>query len=56
MTYNLAKVSPSASDADREQDIVTTMHELTHVLGFSGSLFQYYVNPTTGANLKNHVT
>lgn len=31
--------------------VQTTIHECTHVLGFSSNLFQYYVNPNTNAKL-----
>lgn len=55
MTYNLAKISISANSAERETDIVTTLHELTHALGFSGSLYDFYVDPTTGKDLSGHV-
>jgi len=54
ITYNLAQVAIAESDAQREQDIVTSLHELTHVLGFSSSLYPYYKDPSTGKTLKNH--
>lgn len=31
--------------------ISTTIHEVTHVLGFSSSLFPYYVDPSTNRRI-----
>lgn len=36
-----------------QTNLYTLLHEITHALGFSSSLYQYYINPSTGAYLKS---
>ena len=55
LNYNLFDFAAKTKDVRIEADIYTTMHELTHVLGFSYKLYPYYINPTTGANLTGHI-
>jgi leishmanolysin len=44
--FNYNEIVPNG-DIEFENDLITTIHELTHVLGFSSSLYQYYPsNPT----------
>jgi hypothetical protein len=56
LRYNLYYISSSTNDATIESHIYTTLHEITHVLGFSSGLYNYYINPTTNAFLTGHVT
>jgi hypothetical protein len=39
--FNYNEIVPQG-DIEFENDLITTIHELTHVLGFSSSLYQYY--------------
>ncbi len=55
LNYNLFDFASTTKDVRIEADIYTTMHELTHVLGFSYKLYPYYINPTTGASLTGHL-
>jgi Zn-dependent peptidase ImmA (M78 family) len=48
-------MSAATQDIQIERDIYTVMHEITHVLGFSEGLYQYYINPSTGVPLTGHV-
>jgi len=54
LTYNLAYTQVQTNDAKIESDIYVTMHEITHVLAFSSSLYQYYVNPADDVPLTGH--
>jgi hypothetical protein len=56
LRYNLYYVSSSTNDVTIESHIYTTLHEITHVLGFSSGLYGYFINPTTNALLTGHVT
>ncbi len=38
-----------------EENLSTTLHEITHILGFANYLFEYFINPNTGRFLQNHV-
>jgi len=46
--FNYNEIVP-ADDMEFENDLITTLHELTHVLGFSSSLYQFFQTPTTVA-------
>jgi proprotein convertase subtilisin/kexin type 5 len=48
--FNLYYLDPNVTEIDKFNDLLkVTMHELTHVLGFSASLYQYYLNPANGS-------
>ena len=47
ITYNFATDWEQEDDISFERDLITTMHELSHVLGFAPSLFEHYINPIT---------
>lgn len=36
------------SNLEFENNFETTIHEITHVLGFASYLYPYYINPNTG--------
>ncbi len=55
LTYNLAYFGAETKDTEIESDIYTTLHEITHVLGFSKSMFSLFVNPGTNILLTNHL-
>jgi len=55
LRYNLYYVSSTTSDVQIESHIYTTLHEITHVLGFSSGLYGYYINPNTNTVLSGHV-
>ena len=40
--------SNTYTEKSLERDLMTTLHEITHVLGFSVNLFPYFRNATTG--------
>jgi len=48
-------IKPTESKAEREYDTVTLIHEITHILGFSPSIYSRFIDPTTGAKLTNHI-
>mmetsp|Transcript_19831 Transcript_19831/g.16985 ORF Transcript_19831/g.16985 Transcript_19831/m.16985 type:complete len:97 (-) Transcript_19831:669-959(-) len=35
----------STEEDDYESQLDATLHEFTHILGFSNSLFEYYIDP-----------
>lgn len=39
----------------QEQFLVTAMHEMTHILGFSKQVYPYFIDPVTGSRLTNHI-
>lgn len=39
----------------QEQFLVTAMHEMTHILGFSKPVYPYFIDPATGNRLTNHI-
>lgn len=43
------------SAASLEENLSTTLHELTHVLGFASYMYNYFLNPNTGKPLTGHV-
>jgi len=45
INFNLNDMAASSSDSKFEADLMVVMHEMTHVLGVSQSLFGKYVNP-----------
>jgi leishmanolysin len=51
--FNFNSILPQ-NDADFENSLTTTLHELTHVLGFSQSLYPYFPSqPTLGSKMVN---
>lgn len=54
LNFNSFFVTPFAGDVQLERDITLVLHELTHVLGFSEGLMDYYINPITNAKLTGH--
>ena len=51
--FNLNYMVPGTS-IDFESDVITTIHELTHVLGLTSSLFSYFpTNPTVASTVVN---
>jgi len=45
VSFNTAQVQvPGGDPLTHEDNLMTTLHEITHVLGFSSSLFQYFVD------------
>ena len=55
LNYNLYYFSPTTKDVTIESHVYTTIHEMTHALGFSSSLFSSYIDPTTNQPLTGHV-
>jgi len=55
LNYNLFDFAATTKDVRIESDIYTTMHELTHVLGFSSKLYSYYIDTTSKTNLTGHI-
>jgi len=55
INFNLAYLTPSENPVNIKDDIMIALHEITHVLGFSSSLYQYFINPTTKKQLTGHV-
>jgi hypothetical protein len=49
VNFNVAKFS--YSDEDFEKQVDTAVHEITHVLAFSTSLFPFYINPATNSKI-----
>jgi proprotein convertase subtilisin/kexin type 5 len=47
IVFNLAYMPANLTSDYFDSLFKTTIHELTHVLGFSQSLYQYYINPAT---------
>jgi len=56
ITFNESPiVLEEGRDVGSEGDISMTIHEIIHILGFSDSLFPYYINPETFQPLTGHV-
>jgi len=46
ISFNL-RLLDTATNVDLQENLVTTMHEIVHVLGFSATLYPYYIDPVT---------
>lgn len=55
INYNFGSAWEGTSESAYEGDLLTTLHEITHILGFTPSLFNDYIDPSTGALLSNTV-
>jgi len=53
--YNTAKLPMDNKDVTFEVELSTTLHEITHGLGFSRSFYKRYINPDTLEPLTGHV-
>lgn len=52
ISFNLDVINSNTyTVASLENDLITTLHEFTHVLGFSSSLYPYFRNATTGTRV-----
>ena len=40
---------------EHQSHIATTLHEMTHVLGFSSALYEYFIDPISGYPLSGHI-
>ncbi len=40
---------------DLKDDILTIMHEIGHILGFSKALYPYFLNPKTGERYSEYL-
>lgn len=58
VSFNLAFLKKSYSDLFNprkfKEVLYTSLHEITHVLGFSGSMIQYWWNTVTKARYSNN--
>lgn len=54
--FNTAQIQQLNKESQREADLVTAMHEMTHIFGFSSSVYNYYIDATTGNTLTGHYT
>lgn len=54
LNFNQYYFSPTTCDVTIEKYISVVMHEITHVLGFTQNLYDYYINPTTNTRLIGH--
>ena len=45
--FNLKYLSTGSTTALQE-NLSTTLHEMTHILGFASNLYNLYINPLTG--------
>ncbi|EAR99196.2 leishmanolysin family protein (macronuclear) [Tetrahymena thermophila SB210] len=46
--FNLAFLNTTQSNRHFQDNFVLALHELTHVMGFSNQLYQYWIDPQTG--------
>ncbi|EGR26904.1 leishmanolysin family protein, putative [Ichthyophthirius multifiliis] len=46
--FNLSQMSQQDDHESFENDLEVTIHELLHILGFSGFQMQFWINPETG--------
>jgi len=53
--FNSAYISLDLKDITIEADLSTSLHEITHILGFSKTLYSLYRNPDTLEALTGHV-
>jgi len=53
--FNTAYITLDMKSVTLEGDFSTTLHEITHVLGFSKALYAKYVNPDTLKPLTGHI-
>jgi len=54
INFNL-RLLPISTSLQKQENFLTTIHEIVHILGFSSTLYQYYINPTP-TNPKNPKT
>lgn len=40
-----------ATITDKQDNFLTVLHEVVHILGFSSNLYGYYIDPSTGASI-----
>jgi len=55
VVFNLYYIAPGLTPLNHESNIYTTLHEMTHALGFSSGLYKYYID-STGKPLKNVIS
>jgi len=53
--FNTAYIKLDMKDTTIESDLSTTLHEITHVLGFSKALYPRYIDPKTLQPLTGHI-
>ena len=46
INFNL-RLLPMNTLVDLQENFITTLHEIVHILGFSSSLFPYFVDSST---------
>jgi leishmanolysin len=49
------RIVKAGGNLDYQRHTLTTLHEMTHVLGFSSGLFDSYINPETNRKLTGHI-
>lgn len=55
ISFNIAQVeNPNGDPLIHEDNVQTTLHEITHVLGFSSSLYQYFLD-SNGNRRTGHI-
>jgi len=52
LSINLATLE-TAQLVQLSDNLYTVLHEMTHLLGFSQNLYQYYIDPSTNELLDN---
>jgi len=56
MLFNMVYTKDPGTDVLlHEKNMYLTMHEMIHALGFSGSSFANFINPSTGKTLTGHI-
>lgn len=57
LNFNVAILSNSTTNSAAviRDDISITLHEITHILGFSSKLYDYYIDPLTKKQLSPKV-
>jgi len=53
--YNVIKIPLDNKDITLEVELSTTLHEITHALGFSRKFYQKFINPDTLKPLTGHL-
>jgi len=53
ITFNFKHIDETKGGREYQESLLTTLHEMGHILGFSSKLFEYFINPNTGRKLDN---